>query len=157
MKIKWLVTGKTDDKCIAALTKKYLDRLHRWVKIDYMELPDIKQTRNMPPEIRKEKEGQMLLKYIRPGDYVILLDEKGKEYTSEQWAGRLEKLTLHTSGSLCFLTGGAYGFSEAVYRRANEKLALSRFTFSHQLVRVIFAEQLYRAISIIKGFPYHNP
>jgi len=156
MKIKWIVTGKTDEPCIADLIQHYLQRIERMIKLEYLEINAIRHTKHMSVELRKEKEGLLQLKHIRPDDYLILLDEKGKEYTSQLWAAHLEKLALRIPGNICFLTGGAYGFSEAVYRRAQEKLALSRMTFTHQIVRILFAEQLYRAISIIRGLPYHH-
>ncbi len=156
MKIKWIVIGKTDDKCIGELTEKYLMRLRGFIPAELIEIPDLKKTKTMPERLRKEKEGNLILKQIKPGDYVVLLDENGRSFSSLQWSKHLEKLTARIPGNLLFVTGGAYGFSEAVYNRADEKLSLSPMTFSHQIIRPLFAEQLYRAFSIIKGHPYHN-
>ncbi len=126
------------------------------VAVENVELDDIKNTQNMPPEIRKRKEGEKILKHLKPKDYVILLDEKGRMFDSVSWAEHLQRKMNHFSGDLVFVIGGAYGFSPQMYERAAEKLSLSPMTFSHQLIRLIFAEQLYRAFSIIHGKPYHN-
>ncbi|NPA42728.1 MAG: 23S rRNA (pseudouridine(1915)-N(3))-methyltransferase RlmH [Chlorobi bacterium] len=156
MKIKWVVTGKTGDECTRRLTDEWLLRVQRWIKIEYVEIEVPKSWKNLSPELRKQKEAALQLKYVAPRDYLVLLDEKGKEFTSRQWARRLEELSLRTPGFLVFLTGGPYGFAPEVYGRAQELLALSRMTFSHQVIRIMFAEQLYRAVAILKGYPYHN-
>jgi 23S rRNA (pseudouridine1915-N3)-methyltransferase len=156
MKIKWITVGKTDDACVRELTEKYLKRVKRYYPIEYIEIPDLKNTKNLSPGQRKTKEGELIKKHLKPGDYVILLDEKGKSYTSLQWAKHLENLMHRTTTAICFVTGGAYGFPDEIYRMSNEKLSLSPMTFSHQIIRCIFAEQLYRAVSIMKGLPYHN-
>ncbi len=156
MIIKWVVIGKTSDSCIKELTEKYLKRIKKYVKTEYVELSDIKNAKNLRVEQRKDKEAELIMKQIKTGDYLILLDEKGKSFTSVQWAKHLEKLLHYHKGNLIFVNGGAYGFSEALYKRADETLSLSKMTFSHQIIRILFAEQLYRAFSIMHGHPYHN-
>lgn len=156
MKVKLLMVGKTDTGWIGSGIGIYSSRLAHYVNFSMVEIPDIKNAASLSREALKSKEGEAILKNIAPGDHVILLDEKGKEYTSAGWAVRLEDRITHFSGDMVFVIGGAYGFSEAVYARANEKMALSLMTFSHQMVRAIFLEQLYRAFTIIKGEPYHH-
>ncbi len=156
MKVRILVLGRTDNPHLHLLTNDYLKRLTGMLRVEMQELDDLKNTQNMPVEVRKRKEGEKILKALSPKDYVILLDEKGKTFTSEQWAAHLANKLNHLGRDMVFVIGGAYGFSDELYRRADEKLSLSPMTFSHQLVRLIFAEQLYRAFSIIHGKPYHN-
>ncbi len=156
MKIRILVLGRTNNPHLRLLTNDYLKRLTGMVGVEMQELDDIKNTQNMPVEVRKRKEGDKILQALRPKDYVILLDEKGKSFGSEQWAAHLARKMNHLGRDMVFVIGGAYGFSGQVYERADERLSLSPMTFSHQLVRLVFAEQLYRAFSIIHGKPYHN-
>jgi len=156
MKIKILAVGPTKSPHLRLLVNDYLKRLTGMVSVHLVELDDIKNTRNMPADMRKQKEGERILKHIRPKDHVILLDEKGTSYDSVSWADHLQDLMNRLAGDMVFVIGGAYGFSPEVYARAGEKLSLSPMTFSHQLIRLIFAEQLYRAFSIIHGKPYHN-
>jgi len=148
--------GKSTPGCVETLTAEYIKRLRRWVKLEYVELPAPKQTASLSPAQRKDKEAALFFKHITPQDYVILLDEKGKQYTSAEWSAHLEKLAVRIPGYIVFLTGGPHGFSDEIYRRAQEKLSLSKMTFSHQIIRIMFAEQLYRALTIMKGLPYHN-
>ena len=156
MKIKILAVGPTQSPHIRLLTNDYIKRLTGMVRAEMIELDDIKNTQNMPEETRKIKEGEKILKHLKPRDYVVLLDERGKMYSSTDWARHLQNKMNHLQGDLVFVIGGPYGFSDEVYRRAQEKLSLSPMTFSHQLVRLIFAEQLYRAFSIMHGKPYHH-
>lgn len=156
MKIALIVIGKTDAAYFEAALKEYTGRLAHYLPFELVVIPDIKNARNLSEPQQKEKEGELLLKYLQPADYVVLLDEKGKEFTSVEFAGYLEK-KMHTVGKrLVFVIGGPYGFPEAVYRIAAERISLSKMTFSHQMIRVIFAEQLYRALTILNNEPYHH-
>lgn len=156
MKISLLVIGKTDAAYIRACIEEYERRLVRYVPYEMKILPDIKNSKSMSERVQKEKEGELLLGQIAPSDYVVLLDEKGREYDSVGFSEFVAQKMLCGVKGLVFVIGGPYGFSEAVYKRCNEKISLSRMTFSHQMVRMIFAEQLYRAMTIMKGEPYHH-
>ena len=156
MKITLLLVGKTAFPYINEGISLYEKRLSYYVNYAKVEIPELKGVSAMSQEQIKEKEGELILKNIKPTDEVILLDERGDFYTSEDWARHLEKKITYGSKDIVFVIGGAYGFSEAVYKRANSKISLSRMTFSHQMVRAIFAEQIYRAFTIIKGEPYHH-
>ena len=155
MRITLIENGKTRDAFIREGVELYQSRVSRYVPFRIETLPDLKNSRNLTMKEVMEKEGQMLLKRLKPGDYVILLDERGKQYHSISFAEYLNSLE-GTVNQLYFVIGGPYGFSEEVYERADALLSLSRLTFSHQLVRVIFMEQLYRAFTILKGEPYHH-
>lgn len=156
MKIELIVIGKTDAPYFDAALKAYTDRLPHYLSFGITVVPDIKNARNLSEAQQKEKEGELIIKQLQPGDHLILLDEKGKEFTSVQFAAHLEK-KMHTVGKrLVFAIGGPYGFSESVYAKATEKISLSKMTFSHQMIRVIFAEQLYRALTILNNEPYHH-
>lgn len=156
MKITLLSIGKTEDAYIKEGIDKYLKRLKHYTKLEMVELPELKNTKALTQDQQKTKEAELLLKKITPTDFVILLDEKGAELTSSQFAVYLDKKAITSTSSLIFVIGGPYGFEASVYQRANDKLSLSRMTFSHQMVRLFFAEQLYRAYTIIKGEPYHH-
>lgn len=156
MKIILLVIGKTDAAYIRTGIEEYEKRLLRYVPYEMKVLPDIKNSKNMSEGVQKEKEGELLLGQIAPSDYVVLLDEKGREYDSVGFSEFVAQKMLSGVRGLVFVIGGPYGFSKAVYKRCNEKISLSRMTFSHQMVRMIFAEQLYRAMTIMKGEPYHH-
>jgi len=151
-----LLIGKTDEKPIQTLMDKYAKRIQSFNKFSLTVIPDLKNTKNLSETQQKQKEGDLILAKISPADFVILLDEKGKEFTSVGFAGKIQKHMNSGIKNLVFVIGGPYGFSEAVYQRANQKLALSQMTFSHQLVRVIFLEQLYRGLAIINHHPYHH-
>ena len=157
MKITLITVGKTDVPWVKEGLDLYLSRLARYVPFSLVELPQLKNAASLSQEQIKEKEGLALLPHIGAGDQVVLLDEKGKELTSVQLSDTLKEWMVRSSRNLVFIIGGAYGFSPAVYERAGSLLSLSRMTFSHQMVRVIFAEQLYRAFTILKGEPYHHP
>jgi len=157
LKIKLLLTGKTNDKALQELSEKYSKRIRSFAGFETEVIPALKNTKNLPVPQIKEKEGKAILSRLQPADFVVLLDEKGKEMSSEKFADFLKKQMNSGVKNLVFVVGGAYGFSEAVYQRANMKLALSQMTFSHQLVRVIFLEQLYRGLAILNHHPYHNP
>lgn len=156
MNIKLLAIGKTDDKNLQALLDEYIKRLTFYVKFDLEVIPDVKNAKNMSIDQQKEKEGNLLLAKIGSGDWVLLLDEKGKKYTSLQFADFLQKRMNSGIKNLIFVIGGPYGFSPEVYARANGKISLSDMTFSHQMVRLFFVEQLYRGYTILRNEPYHH-
>ena len=155
MRITLIESGKTRDAFIREGVELYRSRMSRYVPFRIETLPDLKNSRNMTMKEVMEKEGQVLLKRLKPGNYVILLDERGQQFDSISFAEYLNSLE-GTVSQLDFVIGGPFGFSEEVYKRADALLSLSRLTFSHQLVRVIFMEQLYRAFTILKGEPYHH-
>lgn len=156
MKVCLLVIGKTDAAYVREGIAEYEKRLKRYVPYEMKVLADVKNAKSMSETLQKEKEGVMLLEQLLPTDWVVLLDEKGKEYTSVGFSEFLAQKMLGGTKKLVFVIGGPYGFSEAIYRRANEKVSLSKMTFSHQMVRMIFTEQVYRAMTIMKGEPYHH-
>lgn len=156
MKIILLTIGKTDASYLADAIKEYQKRLEHYIPFEMQVVPDVKNTKSLTFEQQKEKEGELILKSLQAGDYLVLLDDKGKEYTSMKFAEYIERKTHTVSKRLIFAIGGPYGFSQTVYERANEKLTLSRMTFSHQMVRLIFLEQLYRAMTILNNEPYHH-
>ena len=156
MKITLLTVGKTDISWVKSGIKTYVSRLKYYIPFTMVEIPELKNVSALSREQIKTREGELLLKQIRPGEDVILLDEHGKEFTSVQWADVLEKKISLGGRDSTFIIGGAYGFSEDVYQRANSKISLSKMTFSHQMVRTIFVEQLYRAFTIMRGEPYHH-
>ena len=154
MKIKVIFVGKSEND-IRGMTDKFWQRIRSMQNIEIIEITH-KANRNQNTDQRKTEEGKKILAQISPNDFVILLDEKGKMFSSKEWAKDLEKKRIYLNKRLVFVVGGPYGFSDEIYKRADEKLSLSPMTFSHQLIRVIFAEQLYRVLSIIYGKPYHN-
>ena len=156
MRIRLIVTGKTDTGWVRSGMEVYASRLSHYVNFSIVEIPDIRNAASYGKDLLKAKEGEAILKNISGGDYVVLLDEKGMEFSSSAWAARLGKRISHSSGDMVFVIGGAYGFSEAVYARADERISLSKMTFPHQMVRVIFLEQLYRAFTILRGEQYHH-
>ena len=156
MKITLLTVGKTDRDWVRQGLDIYVSRLKHYIPFILTEIPELKNVSALSKDQIKLKEGELILKNIRPADDVILLDEHGKEYSSVQLAKILQDKISYECKDIVFVIGGAYGFSDAVYERANSKLSLSKMTFSHQMVRTIFAEQLYRAFTIMKGEPYHH-
>jgi 23S rRNA (pseudouridine1915-N3)-methyltransferase len=156
MKITLLVIGKTNEDFIATGIQKYIKRLVHYVPFELKTLPDIKNTKGITESQQKEEEGKLFLGSILSGDYVVLLDEKGKDYTSRQFSEYIAKKMNTVPKNLIFVIGGPYGFSQAMYERANEKLSLSKMTFSHEMIRLFFVEQIYRAMTILKGEPYHH-
>ncbi|UOE50365.1 23S rRNA (pseudouridine(1915)-N(3))-methyltransferase RlmH [Mucilaginibacter sp. SMC90] len=156
MKITFLTVGKTEDAYLKEGIDKYVKRLKHYTKLELAEIPELKNTKALSPEQQKAKEAELILKKITPLDFVILMDEKGSEFTSTQFAAYINKKEISTSANLIFIIGGPYGFDASVYQRANDKISLSRMTFSHQMVRLFFVEQLYRAYTIMKGEPYHH-
>ncbi len=155
MKTELIMVGKTADKHFAAGIKDYTERIGHYMPFGITTLPDLKNTKSLSQEQQKEREGEQILRLVQPSDTVVLLDEHGQEFRSVELAAWLQR-KQQQARRLVFVIGGPYGFSPAVYDRANEKLSLSRLTFSHQMVRLVFTEQLYRACTIIKGEPYHH-
>ena len=155
MRIRLLTVGKTDVPWVKEGLDLYVSRLSHYVPFGLEEIPELKNVSSLSRDQIKEKEGELILKAIKPKDFVVLLDEKGKEYRSVEFARELSA-RMASGRDLTFVVGGAYGFSEAVYGRADGKLSLSKMTYSHQMVRTIFAEQLYRAFTILRGEPYHH-
>lgn len=156
MKITLLVVGKTEDKYLIEGIEKYLNRLKHYIGFNLLVIPDIKNTKNLSEAQQKGKEAELILKQINNPDVVILLDEKGKQYSSVSFSNYLNKQMVGSVQHLVFVIGGPYGFDENIYKRANGSISLSDMTFSHQMVRLFFVEQLYRAFSILKGEPYHH-
>ena len=155
MKTELIVVGKTADKHFQAGIDDYVRRVGHYMPFAITVIPDLKSTRSLSEEQQRQSEGEQILRLLQPGDTVVLLDERGKEMRSTELARWLEQ-KRQSARRLVFVIGGPYGFSQAVYDRANEMLSLSRLTFSHQMVRLVFTEQLYRACTIIKGEPYHH-
>ena len=156
MNIKLIVIGKTKSKFLIDGENEYQKRLKHYCKFSELIIPDIKNGGKLSKKELKEKEGNQILASIKNSDYVILLDDKGLELSSTDFAEFLNKKMVSSTNELVFIIGGAFGFSESVYRGANTKLSLSKMTFSHQMVRMIFKEQLYRAFTILKGEKYHH-
>ena len=156
MKINLLCIGKTDDKEIKNLINYYLTRLPRHWTFEITEIPDVKNARNLTPDLLKKEEAKLFLNIIENTDLVVLLDEKGKQFNSREFAQKLDSYQNNSIKKICFLVGGAYGFSEEMYQRANEKISISKMTFTHQMIRLFFVEQIYRADQILQGKPYHN-
>jgi len=156
MHIRFLSIGKTRESWLQTGINQYDERIRRYCNFERIELPDIKSRTHLTTEQIKEHEGKMVLKWIEPNDVVVLLDERGLETSSEAFAAKLEQKMVRGVSSLLYISGGAYGFSPAVYARANALQALSQLTFSHQMVRLIFLEQLYRCFTIINREPYHH-
>ena len=156
MNIDLIVVGKTDSKQVDALVDTYAKRIGFYTRFNITYLPDVKNTKSLTEAQQKVAEGEALLRQIGEGDRLVLLDERGSEFRSIEFADWLQKRMNSGVRRLVFVIGGPYGFSEAVYTRANERISLSKMTFSHQIIRAIFAEQLYRAFSIIRHEPYHH-
>ena len=156
MKINLLCIGKTDDKEIKNLINYYLTRLPRHWNFEITEITDVKNAKNLTPDLLKKEEAKLFLNQIENTDLVVLLDEKGKQFTSREFAQKLDSYQNNSIKKICFLVGGAYGFSEEMYQRAQEKISISKMTFTHQMIRLFFVEQIYRADQILQGKPYHN-
>lgn len=156
MKIALIVIGKTDAGYFVDALNEYTNRLVHYIPFEMTVIPDIKNTKSMSEAQQKDKEGELILKALQPGDFVVLLDEKGKEYSSMEFANYLEKKMHTVPKRLVFVVGGPYGFSSSVYEAASQKISLSRMTFSHQMIRLIFVEQIYRAMTILNNEPYHH-
>lgn len=155
MKTELILVGRTVNKHFVAGIEDYAERIGHYMPFNITTIPELKNTKNLSEEQQKLAEGELILKQIQPQDTVVLLDEHGREMRSVEFARWLEQ-KRNTARRLVFVIGGPYGFSQAIYARANEQLSLSRMTFSHQMVRLVFTEQIYRACTIIKGEPYHH-
>lgn len=156
MKIKFLTVGKTSYAFVKDACDLYFNRLKHYTKFEELVIADVKKASKLSKDQLKQKEGILILSKINPQDFVVILDEKGKSFDSVGFANWMEQKQVQGTSTLVFVVGGAFGFSTEMYQRANMKLQLSSMTFSHQIIRAIFAEQIYRAFTIIKGEPYHN-
>lgn len=156
MKIRLIAIGKTDNRELIALINDYVKRLSFYISFEFVVIPDIKNTKNLSEANQKKLEGEEILKQIQSADEVILLDENGKTFTSEGFSELLQKKMNSGLKTLVFVIGGPYGFDESVYARAQSKLSLSAMTFSHQMIRLFFIEQLYRGFTILRNEPYHH-
>lgn len=156
MKIQVLFTGRTTDTLAKQYIQDYSNRLTHYVPFEIEEVPDLKNTKSLNEEQQKEREADMILQRLQPGDQLLLLDEHGKEYTSRQFSEFLENKLQTVPKRLVLLIGGPYGFSPRIYERANGQISLSKMTFSHQMVRLFLVEQIYRAFTIMRGEPYHH-
>lgn len=155
MKITLLVVGKTTDTHIELLIQEYQKRLAHYIPFNIQVIPELKNTKALTPEQQKQTEGELILRTINSSTDLVLLDEHGKEFRSIEYADYLQK-KMSSGRDVVFVVGGPYGFSRAVYERANGKISLSKMTFSHQMVRLFFVEQIYRAMTILRGEPYHH-
>ena len=156
MKIEFWCTGKTDETYLNEGVQKYCKRLINYIPFDYKELILPKSTKTAVPDLVREEEKKDVLKRLKPGDFLVLLDDRGKGFASEKFAAFLQKKFNDAPKNIIFLSGGAYGFHEEILARADFKLSLSEMTFTHQMVRLIFLEQLYRAMTILRNEPYHH-
>ncbi|WP_300796046.1 23S rRNA (pseudouridine(1915)-N(3))-methyltransferase RlmH [uncultured Bacteroides sp.] len=156
MKFILLVVGKTVEKHYITAINDYVERTKHYTSFDMEVIPELKNTKSLSMEQQKEKEGELILKAIQPGDVVVLLDEHGKEFRSIEFADWVEKKMHTVNKRLVFIIGGPYGFAPSVYAATQEKISLSKMTFSHQMIRLIFVEQLYRAMTILNNGPYHH-
>lgn len=156
MKIKLLAIGKTDDKNLQQLIETYQNRLKHYIKFELSIIPDIKNVKNLSENQQKEKEGELILKQLQPTDQLILLDDKGKEFSSIEFSKHLQKKMNSGIKQLVLVIGGPYGFSNTIYKKSNGKISFSKMTFSHQMIRLFVVEQLYRGFTILKNEPYHH-
>jgi 23S rRNA (pseudouridine1915-N3)-methyltransferase len=151
-----MAIGRTVEQHYITAVNDYVQRTRHFIPFDLEVIPELKNTKSLSQDQQKEKEGELILKSFQPGDVIVLLDEYGKEFRSLDFAYWMEKKMASTGKRLVFVAGGPYGFSQKVYQTADERISLSKMTFSHQMVRLVFVEQLYRAMTILKGSPYHH-
>ena len=156
MKIVIIAVGKTTTSYVARGVEEFLKRANRYIGVEMYVIPDIKASRTITAEMQKQQEGKAILSALQPGDIVTLLDERGKELTSREFSGLIERRMIQGIKRLVFIIGGPYGFAKEVYDKADDKLSLSRMTFTHEMVRLFFTEQIYRAMTIMRGEPYHH-
>ena len=156
MRINLVCIGKTDDKEIQNLITYYQNRLPKHWNFELTEIADVKNAKNLSPELLKKEEGKLFLNQCENSDFIVLLDEKGKQFTSREFSAKIDHWMNSSVKKVSFFIGGAYGFSSEIYDRANEKMSLSKMTFTHQMIRLFFVEQIYRADQILQGKPYHN-
>ena len=156
MKIVLLTVGKTSEKYLIEGIDQYKKRLKNYTKFEVIEISNVKKSKNFSNSELMKKEGELVMKYLQSSDYLVLLDDKGKDFTSSKFAEKLQNWMLSGKKRLVFIVGGAYGLSEALIARGNEKISLSKMTFSHQMVRLFFVEQIYRGYTILNNEPYHH-
>lgn len=156
MTIQLIAIGRTDSKELEVLILNYVKRLAHYIKFELELIPDIKNSKNLSEAQQKQKESELILKKLSTSDVLVLLDEKGKQFSSKEFSSVLQKRMNSGIKRLIFVIGGPYGFSETLYKRANEKISLSKMTFSHQMVRLFVVEQIYRGFTILKNEPYHH-
>ena len=156
MKATLIVVGKTNSKELSLMIDDYADRLTHYLPFDIITIPELKNTKSLSAEQQKAAEGELILRQLQAGDHIVLLDEHGQERRSIEFAAWIEKRHQTVSKRMVFIIGGPYGFAPSIYEKAQEKISLSKMTFSHQMIRLIFVEQLYRAMTIIKNEPYHH-
>ena len=156
MKTTLLVVGRTVEQHYITAINDYIQRTKRFITLDMEVIPELKNTKNISMELQKEKEGELICKAFQPGDVIVLLDEHGKEMRSLEFAEWMKRKMNTVNKRLVFVIGGPYGFSQKVYDVAHEKISMSKMTFSHQMIRLIFVEQIYRAMTILNGGPYHH-
>ncbi|MCO6501131.1 MAG: 23S rRNA (pseudouridine(1915)-N(3))-methyltransferase RlmH [Vicingus serpentipes] len=155
MKVKLIIVGKTDESYLNEGIAKYVGRLKHYIDFEIVTIPDVKMGKKGNPVLQKEKEGELILSNVNKTEFIVLLDEKGREYSSVGFSEFIQK-RMNASVDVSFVIGGPFGFSDDMYNRANAQLSLSQMTFSHQMIRLFFVEQLYRAFSILKGEKYHH-
>ncbi|SDE32345.1 23S rRNA (pseudouridine(1915)-N(3))-methyltransferase RlmH [Riemerella columbipharyngis] len=156
MQLRLLCIGKTDSKEIKTLIEYYKQRISKHFNFEILEISEVKNAKNLTPDLLKKEEGKLFFNHLENGDWVVVLDEKGKQQTSREFSEQIHHWMNNSVKRVCFLVGGAYGFSEEIYKRGNQKMALSEMTFTHQMIRLFFVEQIYRADQILQGKPYHN-
>ena len=156
MKLLLITVGKTDNKLISQLIEEYVKKVNFYIPLELKILPDVKKSRKTPEKEQKILEGDSIKKCLQPSDYIVLLDDKGKQLTSIEFSKYIENKMISVSKRLIFIIGGPYGFSEEIEAISNEKLSLSKMTLTHQMVRLLFTEQLYRAMTILNNEPYHH-
>lgn len=156
MKATLLLVGKTTDRRFSDLIEEYSNRVKHYINFEIITIPELKNTKNLSAEQQKNAEAELINKQIQKGDYIVLLDEHGKEYRSVEMADWMKRKMNTINKRLVFIIGGPYGFSQKIYDIANEKISMSKMTFSHQMIRLIFVEQIYRAMTILNGEPYHH-
>ena len=156
MKGVLMVVGKTTDKRFEAITQEYIERIRHYIPFTVEVIPELKNTKGLSQDEQKKREGELIQKNLQPGDYVVLLDEHGSERSSMDFASWMQKKMAAGPKRLVFIVGGPYGFSDAIHQKGNEEISLSRMTLSHQMIRMFFVEQIYRAMTILNGEPYHH-
>lgn len=156
MKGVLIVVGRTTDKRFEAITQEYIERIRHYIPFTVEVIPELKNTKGLSQDEQKKREGELIQKNLQPGDYVVLLDEHGSERSSMNFASWMQKKMAAGPKRLVFIVGGPYGFSDAIHQKGNEEISLSRMTLSHQMIRMFFVEQIYRAMTILNGEPYHH-
>ena len=156
MKGVLIVVGKTTDKRFEAITQEYIERIRHYIPFTVEVIPELKNTKGLSQDEQKKREGELIQKNLQPGDYVVLLDEHGSERSSMDFASWMQKKMAAGSKRLVFIVGGPYGFSDVIHQKGNEEISLSRMTLSHQMIRMFIVEQIYRAMTILNGEPYHH-